>query len=65
MPSPQTTLNALTTQTDLNETAHTITYRLISTVHNREVLHTLEFKQLAESNDKLTTTNQDLCKRLK
>jgi hypothetical protein len=62
--SPQTALNALTTQTDLNETVPTITYGLVSTIHNREVLHALESKCLAKSNDELTTTNRDLCKRL-
>jgi hypothetical protein len=55
--SLQTALNALTTQMNLNETIHTITYGLISTVHNREVLHTLKSKQLAESNEELATTN--------
>ena len=42
--SPQTALNVLTTQTDLNETVHAIAYGLVSTIHNREVLHTLESK---------------------
>jgi hypothetical protein len=60
--SPQTALNALTTQMDLNQTVHAIAYGLISTVHNREVLHALESKRLAESNDELATTNQDLRK---
>jgi hypothetical protein len=42
--SPQTTLNTLTTQSNLNETIHAIAYGLISTVHNQEVIHTLESK---------------------
>jgi hypothetical protein len=63
--SPQTALNALTTQMDLNETVHAIAYRLVSTVHNREVLHALKSKRLlAESNNELATTNQDLQKQL-
>jgi hypothetical protein len=41
---PQTALNTLTTQMDLNKTICTIAYGLISTVHNREVLHALESK---------------------
>jgi hypothetical protein len=62
--SPQTALNALTTQMDLNKTVHAIAYELISTMHNQEVLHALESKQLAKSNDELATTNQDLQKWL-
>jgi hypothetical protein len=63
--SPQTALNALTTQMDLNETICAIAYGLVSTIHNREVLHALESKCLAKSNDELATTNRDLCKHLK
>src|SRR6267142_1324454 len=39
---PQTVLNALATQPDLNET--------VSTIHNREVVHTLQSKGLQDTN---------------
>src|SRR6267142_5165897 len=48
--SPQTTLNVLASQPDLNETVRAIAYRLISTVHNREVVHTLQSKGLQDTN---------------
>jgi hypothetical protein len=53
----QTTLNALTTQTDLNEMVYAIAYGIVSMVHNRKVLHTLESKQLTESIEELAITN--------
>jgi hypothetical protein len=48
--SPQTAVNILTTQPDLNETVHTIAYRLISTVHHWEVAHALETKEHDKTN---------------
>src|SRR6266850_4708605 len=42
--SPQTAINVLATQPDLNETVRAIAYGLVSTVHNREVLHALQSK---------------------
>jgi hypothetical protein len=42
---PQTAVNILATQPDLNETVHAIAYSLISTVHRREVAHALETKE--------------------
>jgi len=44
--SPQTAINILASQADLNETVRAIAYGLISTVHNREVLHALQSKGL-------------------
>jgi hypothetical protein len=40
--SPQTAVNILATQPDLNETVRAIAYGLVSTVHRREVAHALE-----------------------
>jgi hypothetical protein len=48
--SPQTAINILTTQPDLNETVHAIAYRLVSTVHRQEVAHALETKECNETN---------------
>jgi hypothetical protein len=48
--SPQTAVNILATQPDLNETVCTIAYGLISTVHRREVAHALETKERDETN---------------
>jgi len=48
--SPQMAINVLASQPDLNETVCTIAYGLISTVHNREVLHTLQSKCLQDTN---------------
>jgi Chromo (CHRromatin Organisation MOdifier) domain len=48
--SPQTMVNILATQPDLNETVRTIAYGLVSTVHRREVAHTLEAKECDETN---------------
>jgi hypothetical protein len=56
--SPQTAVNILATQPDLNETVRAIAYGLVSTVHRREVTHTLETKEC----DK---TNRALQKKLK
>jgi hypothetical protein len=49
--SLQTAVNILATQPDLNETVHAIAYRLISTVHRREVAHVLETNRVLQ--DKL------------
>src|SRR6267142_3023888 len=43
---PQTVINVLANQPNLNETIQAITYGLVSTVHNQEVLHTLQSKGL-------------------
>jgi hypothetical protein len=43
--SPQTAVNILATQPDLNETVRAIAYGLVSTVHRREVAHALETKE--------------------
>jgi hypothetical protein len=48
--SPQTAVNILATQPDLNETVHVIAYGLVSTVHRREVAHVLETKECNETN---------------
>jgi hypothetical protein len=56
--SPQTTVNILTTQPDLNKMVRAIAYGLVSTVHRCEVAHALETKEHDE-------TNQVLQKKLK
>jgi hypothetical protein len=56
--SPQTAVNILATQPDLNETVRAIAYGLVSTVHCREVAHALETKERDE-------TNRALQKKLK
>jgi hypothetical protein len=48
--SPQTAVNILATQPDLNETVCTIVYGLVSTVHRHEVAHALETKECNETN---------------
>jgi hypothetical protein len=48
--SPQTAVNILATQPDLNETVHAIAYGLVSTVHRHEVAHALETKERDETN---------------
>jgi hypothetical protein len=48
--SPQTAVNILATQPDLNETVHAIAYGLVSTVHRREVAHAIETKERDETN---------------
>jgi hypothetical protein len=48
--SPQTAVNILATQPDLNETVHTIAYGLISTIHCREVAHVLKTKERDKTN---------------
>jgi hypothetical protein len=47
---PQTAVNILATQPDLNKTVRAIAYRLVSTVHRREVTHVLETKERDETN---------------
>ena len=51
--SPQTTLNVLASQPDLNETVQAIALGLVSTVHNRKVVHTLQTKGLQDTNEAL------------
>jgi len=58
--SPQTAINVLASQPDLNETVCAIAYGLVSTVHNREVLHALQSKGLQDTNAAL----QDRIKNL-
>jgi hypothetical protein len=48
--SPQTVVNILTTQPDLNETVRAIAYGLVSTVHRRKVAHALETKEHDKTN---------------
>jgi hypothetical protein len=48
--SPQTAVNILTTQPDLNKMVCAIAYSLVSTVHRREVAHALETKEHNETN---------------
>jgi hypothetical protein len=48
--SPQTAVNILATQPDLNETVHAIAYGLVSTVHRCKVAHALETKERDETN---------------
>jgi hypothetical protein len=46
--SPQTAVNILATQPDLNETVRAIAYGLVSTVHRREVAHALETNRVLQ-----------------
>jgi hypothetical protein len=48
--SPQTAVNILATQPDLNEMVRAIAYGLVSTVHRHEVAHALETKERDETN---------------
>ena len=48
--SPQTAINILASQPNLNETVRAIAYGLISTVHNCKVLHALQSKGLQDTN---------------
>ena len=48
--SPQTAINVLASQPDLNKTIRAIAYGLVSTVHNHEVLHALQSKGLQDTN---------------
>jgi hypothetical protein len=48
--SPQTAVNILATQPNLNETVRAIAYGLVSTVHHCEVTHALETKECNETN---------------
>jgi hypothetical protein len=48
--SPQTAVNILATQPDLNKMVHAIAYGLVLTVHHREVTHALETKERDETN---------------
>jgi hypothetical protein len=48
--SPQTAVNILATQPDLNEMVRAIAYGLVSTVHHREVTHALETKERDKTN---------------
>jgi hypothetical protein len=48
--SPQTALNILATQPNLNKTVWAIAYGLISTVHKHEVTYALETKECNETN---------------
>jgi hypothetical protein len=48
--SPQTAVNILATQPNLNETVCAIAYGLVSTVHRREVTHALKTKEHNETN---------------
>jgi hypothetical protein len=48
--SPQTAVNILATQPDLNETDRAIAYGLVSTVRHREVAHAIETKERDETN---------------
>jgi len=58
--SPQTAINVLASQPDLNETVRAIAYGLVSTIHNREVVHALQSKGLQDTNAAL----QDRIKNL-
>jgi hypothetical protein len=48
--SPQTVVNILATQPDLNKTVRAIAYGLVSTVHRQEVTHGLETKERNKTN---------------
>jgi hypothetical protein len=48
--SPQTAVNILATQPNLNKTVRAIAYGLVSTVHRCEVTHALETKEHNETN---------------
>jgi len=51
--SPQTAINVLANQPDLNKSIRAIAYGLVSTVHNRKVLHALQSKGLQDTNTAL------------
>src|SRR6266850_5565776 len=46
---PQTVINVLASQPNLNETIRAIAYGLVSTIHNWEVLHALQSKGLQDT----------------
>jgi hypothetical protein len=48
--SPQTAVNILATQPDLNKMVRAIAYGLVSTVHRREVTHALKTKEHDKTN---------------
>jgi len=48
--SPQTVLNVLASQPNLNETVRAIAFGLVSTVHNCEVVHALQIKGVQDTN---------------
>src|SRR6266850_1173008 len=48
--SLQTAVNVLASQPNLNKTVRAIAYGLVSTIHNREVLHALQSKGLQDTN---------------
>jgi hypothetical protein len=50
---PQTAVNILAAQPDLNEMVRAIAYGLISTIHRHEVAHALETKERNETNQVL------------
>jgi len=58
---PQTVINVLASQPNLNETIRAIAYGLVSTIHNWEVLHALQSKGLQDTNVAL----QDCIKNFK
>jgi hypothetical protein len=47
---PQTVVNILATQPNLNETVWAIAYGLVSTVHRREITHAIETQECDETN---------------
>jgi hypothetical protein len=62
--SPQTVVNILATQPDLNKTVHVIAYGLVSTVHCREVAHALETKERDETNHVLQDKLKKYAKKI-
>src|SRR5580693_6522269 len=62
--SPQTAVNILATQPDLNETVCAIAYSLVSTVHRREVAHALETKERDETNHVLQDKLKKYAKKI-
>jgi hypothetical protein len=51
--SPQTVVNILATQPDLNKMVRAIAYSLVSTIHHCKVAHALETKERDETNQVL------------
>jgi hypothetical protein len=62
--SPQTAVNILATQPDLNETVRAIAYGLVSTVHRHEVAHALETKERDKTNQVLQEKLKKYAKKI-
>ena len=49
--SPQTALNILATQPDIDTTVRAIAYGLVATIHNRDVINHLQNEELVRKNE--------------